>query len=276
MNPRVERARVLITVKAAPEPSSTYGDTVCVAGIRTDGAHPEWIRLYPFPFRWMPERVRFKKYDVIEVDVHRGTRDDRRESYRPDIQSIEIVDHLDHWRHRHEIVGKVAPTSTCELHRAALANSQAPSLGVVPVASVEKLEIVPFVGWTEAQLKRIADAENLAPLDLFGDGMDTPPELQAPRFTARYRYHCFADGCPSHTGQLLDWELGELQRRHLLNLSDDEAKGEIEKKFLTQKFASHRETSFFVGNFGDKVKRGSFSILGIYAPTQADAAPTLF
>lgn len=276
MTSGVERARVLITVKAAPEPSSKYGDTVCVAGIRTDGDRAEWIRLYPFPFRWMPESVRFKKYDVVEVDVHRSARDDRRESYRPDIQSIEIIGHIDKWKHRHEIVGKVTPTSTCELHRAATADSQAASLGLVPVESVEKLEIAPFAGWSDAQRKRIADAENLAPLDLFGDGIDTPPELHAPRFTVRYRYRCSAGGCPTHSGQLLDWELGELQRRHLLNLPEDDARREIETKFLTQKFAPNRQTSFFVGNFGDKVKRGSFSVLGVYAPTHADAVPTLF
>ncbi len=249
---------------------------MCVAGIRIDGSRAEWIRLYPFPFRWMPEWVRFKKYDVIEVDVHRSARDDRRESYRPDIQSIEIISHLNKWKHRHEIVGKVTSTSTCELHRAALSDSKAASLGLVPVNSVERLEIVPFAGWSDAQLKRIADAENLAPLDLFGHGIDTPPELQAPRFTVRYRYRCSASGCPSHGGRLLDWELGELQRRHLKELTDDDAKREIEKKFLTQKFAANRQTSFFVGNFGDKTKRGSFSVLGVYAPTQTDVVPTLF
>ncbi|MGX9346876.1 hypothetical protein [Microbacterium sp. KNMS] len=276
MTSGVERAQVLISVKAAPEPSSKYGDTVCVAGIRIDGGRAEWIRLYPFPFRWMPERVRFKKYDIIEVDVHHSATDDRRESFRPDIQSINIIRHLDKWKHRHEILGKVTSTTTCALRRAATTDSQAPSLGLVPVAHVEKLEIVPFSGWSEAQLKRIADAENLAPLDLFGDGIDTPPELKAPRFTVRYQYRCTASDCPSHTAQLLDWELGELQRRHLRSLPEVDAKREIERKFLTQKFAPNRQTSFFVGNFGDKVKRGSFSVLGVYAPTQADAVPTLF
>ena len=31
-----ERAEVLITVKASPEPSEAHGDTVCVAGVRLD------------------------------------------------------------------------------------------------------------------------------------------------------------------------------------------------------------------------------------------------
>ncbi len=32
-----EQARVLVTVKTSPRPSATYGDTVCVAGIRLGG-----------------------------------------------------------------------------------------------------------------------------------------------------------------------------------------------------------------------------------------------
>lgn len=46
-----ETARVLITVKASPQPSAKYGDTVCVAGIRVDGGRAEWIPLYPLAFR---------------------------------------------------------------------------------------------------------------------------------------------------------------------------------------------------------------------------------
>ncbi|RRD60723.1 hypothetical protein EII30_05595 [Leucobacter sp. OH1287] len=51
--PGYETARVLITVKTSPNPSAKYGDTVCVAGIRTDREAYEWIRLYPVNFRWL-------------------------------------------------------------------------------------------------------------------------------------------------------------------------------------------------------------------------------
>lgn len=40
------RHRVLVTVKAAPNPSATYGETVCAAGIRLADTGPkDWIRL---------------------------------------------------------------------------------------------------------------------------------------------------------------------------------------------------------------------------------------
>jgi hypothetical protein len=46
-----ETAEVMITVKTYPDPSETYGETVCVAGVRLDLERPEWIRLYPVKFR---------------------------------------------------------------------------------------------------------------------------------------------------------------------------------------------------------------------------------
>ena len=54
-----EKARILITVKTRPEPSKSYGETVCIAGLRID-PDPEglrvardirWVRLYPVPVR---------------------------------------------------------------------------------------------------------------------------------------------------------------------------------------------------------------------------------
>jgi hypothetical protein len=41
------RMRVLVTVKAAPNPSATYGETVCAAALRLDLDSPGWVRLYP-------------------------------------------------------------------------------------------------------------------------------------------------------------------------------------------------------------------------------------
>ncbi|MDQ2710039.1 MAG: hypothetical protein M3Z25_21535 [Actinomycetota bacterium] len=42
-----EPMRVLVTVKAYPQPSRSYGETVCVAGVRIDTPTPSWTRLHP-------------------------------------------------------------------------------------------------------------------------------------------------------------------------------------------------------------------------------------
>ncbi|NYD53578.1 hypothetical protein [Microbacterium pseudoresistens] len=261
---------MLITVKASPQPSAKYGDTVCVAGIRVDGGRADWIRLYPLPFRWMGVEQQFKKFDLIEVEVRRESKDTRPESYRPNIDSINIVKHLDGWKERQPYMERVARTSTCALSAAAVQRHDAPSLGMVTIKSVERLRIEPFGEWTDAQKARIAEAANLAPLSLFGDVTKTPAELKAPRFVARYEYHCTADGCPGHVGQILDWELTALQGRSR-HEPDASAIAQIEQKFHTQMFAPGRQTSFFMGNFEDARKRHSFSVLGVYYPPEGIA-----
>lgn len=269
-------ARVLITVKASPQPSARYGDTVCVAGIRVDAGRADWIRLYPLPFRWMGIEQQFKKFDLIDVEVRREVKDTRPESFRPDIDSIKVIGHLDGWKDRQPYMERVPRTSTCALSSAAAEHHDAPSLGMVTVKSVERLKIDRFGEWNEAQKQRIAAAANLAPLSLFGDTVNTPVELKAPRFVARYEYHCTAHGCPGHVGQVLDWELTALQGR-LHRESEAVAIAEIEKKFRTQMFAPGRQTSFFMGNFEDARKRHSFSVLGVYyPPTGIDSSVGLF
>jgi len=47
-----QKKKILVAVKAYPNPSSKYVETVCCAGI--DLSTNQWIRLYPIPFRLDP------------------------------------------------------------------------------------------------------------------------------------------------------------------------------------------------------------------------------
>lgn len=62
----MSRKKILITVKAYPTLSETYGELVCTAGLREDGS---WIRIYPAPFRRLGEFKKYEKYRFIEVTV---------------------------------------------------------------------------------------------------------------------------------------------------------------------------------------------------------------
>ena len=111
-----ELMRVLITVKAYPNPSKKYQKTVCVAGIDID--ENRWIRLYPIPFRDLDQSKMFKKYNIIKAKVFKANDDRRPESYKVDINSIRIEDHLDtkdKWRRRKSIVLKIVDKSMCEI-----------------------------------------------------------------------------------------------------------------------------------------------------------------
>lgn len=268
---------MLVTVKATPQPSTSYGDTSCIAGVRIDGDEPTWIRLYPIAFRWLDGESQFKKYDVIELEVRRRDSDTRSESYSPTRDSWQVISHLDPGMSRHEVIGRLPATTTCELSTAASADSSATSLGLVYPADVDQLEFEPHPKWTPEQLAKMQDRvakESAALIPLSGS---IPALLKEPEYIVRYRYRCESTHCRGHQGRILDWELTALQNR--LRYRGDDVKAGVTERFLNQMFASDRRSGFYMGNFELAAHRGSFSVLGVYWPKAEDAVtphPALF
>jgi len=69
--------RVVILVKALPQPSKRYGETVCCAGLTIDRV---WKRLYPVRFRQLQGESSFNRWDWITFQYRRPTSDRRSES----------------------------------------------------------------------------------------------------------------------------------------------------------------------------------------------------
>lgn len=80
--------KVLITVKAYPNPSKKYQETVCVAGVTKEEG---WIRLYPVSFRHLPKGVQFKKYQLVRLRMRKHEGDNRPESFRPDQHNLQLA-----------------------------------------------------------------------------------------------------------------------------------------------------------------------------------------
>ncbi len=266
MNVIAEQARVLITVKTSPQPSTKYTDIVCTAGVRLDGEKPQWVRLYPIPFRYLDSEQQFKKYDVIELEIRRRHQDSRHESYSPDWSSVRKVDHFDPWARRVDALRDLPLTNTCELSAAAKRDHAAPSLGLGGVADVSGLQFKTHPGWNDKQKAILTRA--LEEVDLFGDGLSSR-RLEAPRLVASYRYRCTAGTCIGHRGQILDWELTALKQRYRA-VSDEELKRRITEKFIDTMFSADRDTHFFMGNFEKPIKRDKFSVLGVWYPRVND------
>jgi hypothetical protein len=94
--PGEETAELMVTVKTYPNPSETYGETVCVAGVRLDRDRPEWIRLYPVKFRNADFDSTFKKYEIIRVNgTYHQANDNRPESFRPRQDEMVHVERMD-------------------------------------------------------------------------------------------------------------------------------------------------------------------------------------
>lgn len=78
-----------ILVKAFPQHSEKYEETVCCAGVREDtGA---LIRLFPITYRRLAPEHQFDRYDRIEVTITKAG-DPRPESFRLDQATLRVVD----------------------------------------------------------------------------------------------------------------------------------------------------------------------------------------
>ena len=257
---RFSEAEVLITVKAAPQPSAAHGDTVCVAGIRMREDGPEWIRLYPIPFRYLDPEFRFRKYDLVRVPVKPAAKDRRSESYVPDLGKLNVEDFLPPWKRRHAYVGPLVDAFTaCELNRLAKEGpGPGPSLAAVSPADVDRLELEPGGEWTPEELAKLQ--KHLQQDTLFGASTDKSV-LRKPRYKGRYKYRCLEKTCRGHSQGLLDWEFTELQRRHS-GETDEGARAGIIQRFQTELCDPARKPAFFLGNMAKR--EHIFSVLGVY------------
>lgn len=263
MAPTVEQIEVLITVKAAPEISTSYGETVCVAGVRCDQAKPSWVRLFPVPFAAFHGPGGFKKYDRLRISVtrHPPGRDHRPESRRPDLGSVERLDHLtasNAWRARNEVLSQLPRRSMCRLIADKGVDRQ--SLALVRPAEVFDLE-VEDLRTTEAFSRKEAQAL-VTQFDLFSETTSPPIELCPVRF--RYHYRCDEPGCAgNHHQSIVDWELSEAWRTWP-NEGEADLLDQIRRKWLVEMCGPKRDTQFFVGNQHKSPQ--AFMVLGVYWP----------
>lgn len=254
------RLHLLITVKAAPQPSESYGETVCVAGVSMDLQHPRWVRLYPIGFRFLAGSDQFRKYDVVEVDAKPARADSRRESWRPQMDTLVVHRNLSNWRHRRSWLDPyLDERSMCQLIRDAREDPVSRSVGLVEVAEIGGVVVAPHPGWTAEEQRKI-DRYAQQPF-LFGK--QDPAPLQAPRFQVQYRYRCTDRGCPGHRQSLVDWEAVAFQHR-MAGESDSHVRRELERKCREVVSAPDRITAFYVGNQAGR--RQTFSIGGVYYP----------
>jgi hypothetical protein len=86
---KLQPVRARILVKAYPQPSRTYEETVCVAAIAEDGS--QMLRLYPIRYRHLPKDRQFDRFDLIEMNAERPRDDHRPESRHVVEDSIRIV-----------------------------------------------------------------------------------------------------------------------------------------------------------------------------------------
>lgn len=253
----LETKQVLITVKAYPNPSKRYIETVCCAGIDLNTG--SWIRLYPIPYRDLDVSRKFKKYSIIEVRCWKAPDDKRPESYKVDADTITIIRQLDtknKWKSRGEIMLPTISPSFCHI----LAKSElkhGKSLGMFKPTEVE-FSSKP-VKVTDQQLRDACYAQ----LSFFDKHKNTIERIP---FDFYYHFRCAdAADCPGHKLLIIDWEIGQAFRdwqktyktEHLLL-------AKIRQRWLDLMCADHNDVHFYVGNM--QRFHNQFMVLGVFYP----------
>jgi len=263
----VAREKVLITVKTYPTLSSKYDEVVCTAGLREDGS---WVRIYPIPFRKLDDYERYKKFDLIEVDLERNLTDPRPESYRLN-SSIKVLRHVDirhDWRERRDLVlskSKVYTSFTKIIEHNK--NNRKLSLAVF-----KPTKIVDFVieederEWDQDKLQMVE--ARVQQNDLFQDNIKCFKVVKK----LPYKFRCvFKDDTGQKRRMMIsDWEIGALYWNELKRKGGNEEKAleSVRTKYLHQ-LVENRNIHLFVGTNQSWDLRNApnpFMIIGVFSP----------
>lgn len=254
---QIEKKRILVTVKAYPNPSKKYGETVCCAGV--DLSNFQLVRLYPVPFRDLDNDQKFKKYSIIEVNCFPPSDDKRPESLRVDAGSISVVAVIDTekgtWKKRKDIVLKVPVKSLCQVYKDA--EDKDLSLGLI------KPENVTFE-WSKQSLSDQKSREACyAQLSFFDKKKDAIEEIP---FNFYYNFKCAGvTNCPGHKVSIIDWEIGQAFRDWQIKYTTEKVLLEkIEQRWLDISNTAKKDVYFYVGNL--KRFRTTFMVLGVFYP----------
>jgi hypothetical protein len=252
-----ESKRILVVVKTYPNPSQTYGETVCCAGV--DLATRRWVRMYPITFRRLADRS-FAKFQEIVCNATRPRDDSRPESLRVDQDSIALVGRKlpagdRGWRRR---MASLPPAwrSLEEIREAQRAQGTS-------LAMFRPGRIVGFVKekakpWSARQRAYLRQEH----LNLGVEISRELRELEQIPWTFSYRFLCDDERCTKpHELQVIDWEIGESYRKWC------KAYGAVWEEKFRQKYEVDlpaTDLHFVVGNLAKR--RQTFVIIGLVRP----------
>ena len=261
-------ARVLVTVKTYPLPSSKYAELVCTAGL-LEGE--KWIRIYPVSASLLRDDRRLPKYSWVRMNLRRKTRDFRPESYSP-VQGIDepmVVESqlgpADAWAARRRYVEREVFESMSDV--ISLAHRRPP----VSLATVRPREIIDLVieptepDWRDEWLDQTKQGSMFA--------VDGSGRLQQRRLVRKlpykfsYRFITEGDSLP-RTMQIEDWEIGALYWNCLRSANGDAetAKRLVRRKHLDE-MRDKCDLLFFVGTtMAHHWAPNPFVVIGVFYP----------
>lgn len=258
------KTKVLITVKTYPHISSQYDELVCTAGITEEG---KWIRIYPIPFRKMEYQNWYKKYQWIEIDLIKNTKDFRPESYRPvDYRKLKCLEEVKtdgkHWAKRRKLVLKKIYQDIETLITEAKDKKIITSLAVFKPSKIEDFIVEKDErNWDS---KKVA---KLKQMKLF-ENSDNPFEV-VQKVPYKFSYKFKDINGKESTLKIEDWEIGQLYWKCLETNGGDESKAcaDVRKKYF-EDFVNQKDVYLFLGTTMEHHyrSRNPFIIIGVFYP----------
>jgi hypothetical protein len=246
--------KILVTVKTYPTPAKKGIEVSCIAGVTSEA---QWIRLFPLPFRFLPDDKRFKKYQWIKASLTKAP-DPRPESHMIDVESIEILGEPlsseNCWQSRKAIIMPLAAPSLC--HLIETRKQTGATLGIFKPKEITEfiVESDPQPTWSSKEL------EILSQESLFYKKPLTPLEKIPYRFI--YKFVCNKSGCKGHRLSVVDWEIDQAYR------SWKRKYGTQWEKYFRQRFEdemiSKFDTHFFAGTM--RSHPDIWIIIGLFYP----------
>jgi hypothetical protein len=205
--------RILILAKTYPSPSAKYVETSCVAGINEQG---QLRRLYPVPFRLIEEGQQFKKWQWVSARVKKSNDDNRPESHRIYVDTIECdtepLSTKNNWEDRWTWIDRLPSfTSFKDMDNERVKASI--SLGLLRPKRVIGLEITPARNpdWTDEERAKLLQEQMQGRLFDEAEAKRQVRELKKIPFDFYYRYICDTpDGEVEEMHKIVDWEAGQL------------------------------------------------------------------
>jgi hypothetical protein len=254
----MEKKKILVVVKAYPEPSTKYKSAICMAGITEQR---EWIRLYPIDYDYFIKNLKFPKFTWIEADVEPATEKlMRKESFRVKKETIKIVD------------DSISQIGGSEKERAKVWTARKKWLTSSLTPSIESLDLK----WKEDRTSlgvikpNLVDLRFRKPVDeikivkerylqqtLTGDRILVPDRIE---HAISYKYRCEGTDCTTlHDQTCEDWELFEAVRDWPYSGAEKEEK--IRAQYFD--FMKTRDLHFIIGMYS---LQPTWMIIGLFYP----------
>jgi len=267
----LHRERILILAKTYPSPSAKYSETSCVAGINQDGM---MRRLYPVPFRMLADGEKFKKWQWIDAAVEKAKTDHRPESYKVDIGTLAIKEHIKTthgWAERRHWMDKIPTFNSFDALEKARQNAGV-SIALLRPKRVLGLEInaARNQDWTDKERAKLIHEQMQDMLFTEDQARQDVKLLRKVPFDFHYNYLCDTpDGEILHKHKIDDWEAGALYwnccQRHG-SAWEPPFRAQLEERLI------HKDLMFLMGNI-HRFQRQWLIISLFYPPRQTPVDP---